>query len=371
MSEIKRVIILIIAVLLIGGGIFYLESKKTTGQRLEKRVDVTTSKSMTTEDKAKKYQVAKELISPDGFINTDSITIQELIGKKVIIVDFWTYSCINCQRTMPYINEWYSKYRDEGLEIIGVHTPEFEFEKEYNNVQDAVDEFGIEYPVVLDNNYLTWSNYKNRYWPRKYIIDIDGYIVYDHIGEGGYEETEKVIQQLLKERKEKLDLDQEISSGIIEPENVQVVDVTKRRSPEIYFGASRNSYFGNGKQNMIGLQNLSEPSKIKDDTLYLVGDWKIEEEYATNQSNEAKIIFKYKGDKVFMVAKAQSPVKARLLIDGQPIGKFGGQDVVNGVVTFQKDRLYKVVDDPADYGTHTLEIIVQEAGLEVFTFTFG
>jgi thiol-disulfide isomerase/thioredoxin len=134
-----------------------------------------------------------------GYINThDGFRLSEIVGKKVVLVDFWTYSCINCQRTQPYLNAWYKKYKDAGLEIVGVHTPEFAFEKDRANVVAAVEKFGITYPVVQDNDYQTWGTYGNRYWPRKYLIDIDGYIVYDHIGEGGYEETEEKIQELLR-----------------------------------------------------------------------------------------------------------------------------------------------------------------------------
>ena len=151
-----------------------------------------------------KYPRFAELANPDGYLNTDhDITIGEYIGKKVILVDFWTYSCINCQRTLPYLTSWDEKYRDEGLLIIGVHTPEFGFEKEYDNVKRAIEKFNIKYPVVQDNEYQTWRAYKNRYWPRKYLIDIDGYIVYDHIGEGAYDETEEKIREVLKERASK------------------------------------------------------------------------------------------------------------------------------------------------------------------------
>jgi len=144
-------------------------------------------------DKLKRYPVARKIVQPAGFINTqdgESITVESLIGKKVILLDIWTYSCINCLRTLPYLTAWHEAYADQGLQIIGIHTPEFDFEKEIDNVQRAVEAGGIKYPVVLDNDRGTWNAYENSYWPRKYIIDIDGFIVYDHIGEGGYDETE-------------------------------------------------------------------------------------------------------------------------------------------------------------------------------------
>ncbi len=150
---------------------------------------------------------APEIVKPSGFINTDGkpITLGELKGKKVVLVSFWTYSCINCQRTLPYLNTWYEKYKDQGLEIVSIHTPEFAYEHILKNVEDEVfNTYNIKYPVVLDNDYRTWKAFGNRYWPRKYLIDIDGYIVYDHIGEGAYTETETEIQKALKELSERV-----------------------------------------------------------------------------------------------------------------------------------------------------------------------
>lgn len=141
-----------------------------------------------------------EIVNPAGFVNTEGITLKELVGKKVILVDFMTYSCISCIRSFPYTNEWYEKYKDEGLEIVGIHTPEFAFEKNIENVRSAMEHYDIKYPIVLDNEYATWRAYDNKYWPRKYLIDIHGMIVYDHIGEGAYAETEEKIQELLRER---------------------------------------------------------------------------------------------------------------------------------------------------------------------------
>lgn len=148
-------------------------------------------------------QLAPDISTPDGFINTDGkpITISELKGKKVVLVSFWTFSCINCKRTLPYLNDWYSKYKNQGLEIISIHTPEFAFERVQKNVEDAVKVENIKYPVVLDNDYSTWNSYGNQYWPRKYLVNKDGYIVYDHAGEGAYEETEQQIKKALKELK--------------------------------------------------------------------------------------------------------------------------------------------------------------------------
>ena len=150
----------------------------------------------------KQYVPVPEITSPAGYVNTNNLpfTISEHVGRSIILVDFWTYSCINCQRTLPYLNKWHATYGDKGLVIIGIHTPEFAYERVKENVEEATRRFGVKYPVVLDNSYATWGAFKNNYWPRKYLINMDGDIVYDHIGEGAYAEIETKIQELLLER---------------------------------------------------------------------------------------------------------------------------------------------------------------------------
>lgn len=148
------------------------------------------------------YARAKEIVGPTGFINTDEVSIGENLGDRVILLEFWTYSCFNCQNIQPYLNEWHDEYEDDGLLIIGVHRPEFEFEKNPASVERAVGEAGIRYPVVLDNDSTIWDSYNNRYWPARYLIDADGFIRYQHFGEGAYEENEEEIQELLSERDE-------------------------------------------------------------------------------------------------------------------------------------------------------------------------
>jgi thiol-disulfide isomerase/thioredoxin len=152
------------------------------------------------ERKEAEFQRAEEIVAPTGFINADGVSINEARGEKVVLVDFWTYACYNCQNTQPYLNAWHEEYAAAGLLVIGVHTPEFGFERDPANVERAVREAGIEYPVVLDNNYATWNAYDQRYWPTMYLIDADGFIRYKHIGEGAYGETEARIRELLAEK---------------------------------------------------------------------------------------------------------------------------------------------------------------------------
>jgi len=371
--------VLIVAVV---SGIIYLNSKKKAERNVNSRAVTVTPRvaspdspdAAVSQEKSKRYELAKEITTPDGFINTDGkpITVNGLIGKKVILIDFWTYSCINCQRTTPYLNAWYEKYRDKGLVIIGVHTPEFEFEKDYQNVLDATKRLGIKYPVVLDNDYSTWTAYENRYWPRKYLIDIDGYVVYDHIGEGAYEETEKKIQELLEERETALGMNEEISKEISKPTGTLVVDSSKTRSPEIYFGASRNEHLGNGITGKRGSQIFTEPKTIAPGTLYLVGSWDIQDEFAENKDKNAKIIFRYEGQNVYMVATNPGfPLQA--LRDGKPLEPLDGGDDAKADRLYigPEERLYHLIYDRSGWGEHTLEIIIENPGLRVFTFTFG
>jgi len=304
--------------------------------------------------------LAKEITDPTGFINTPDgkpIKISDYIGKKVILLDFWTYSCINCQRTVPYLQAWYTKYESEGLVIIGIHTPEFEFEKDYNNVSTAVKRLGITFPVVMDSNYGTWNAYNNHYWPHKYLIDIDGYVTYDQIGEGNYAEDEQKIQQALTQRAQILGTGQTISAGLVNPAGATDIEAN---SPETYFGASRNQYLGNGAQNISGLQTLSYPQTIAPNTLYLSGNWDFEGEYAQNVSATAGIKYTYSAKDIYFVAGASAPVTVDVIQDGVKIN----------TLTISGNKLYTLMQN-ATAGTHTIELKINGKGLQAFTFTFG
>ena len=352
--------ILIVVIGLIIGAIYFINSRSASRDGSGTAVTVITRPtSDSSMAKMQLYELAKEITTPDGFINTDSkpLTIGEFVGKRVVLIDFWTYSCINCQRTIPYLNAWYEKYKDKGLVIIGIHTPEFEFEKDYDNVRTAVEKFGIKFPVVLDNDYSTWTAYKNQYWPRKYLIDIEGFVVYDHIGEGAYEETEKKIQETLSERMSILGESGEINQTVTKEVSV----LGGSRSPEIYFGASRNKLFGNGLAGVVGDQKgLIVPAQINPNTLYLSGDWNITEEFSENKSNQAKIVFRYQARNVYFVAGSENGTKIKIIKDGKLISE----------QTVKEHTLYQIIQNP-ELGEHMLEIIIENPGLRAFTFTFG
>ncbi len=226
---------------------------------------------------------APEITNPSDFINTDGkpITISQFRNKKVVLIDFWTYSCINCQRSLPYVNAWYDKYKDQGLEVIGIHTPEFAFEKVKENVEKATKRFGVKYPVVMDNNYGTWGAFDNNSWPRKYLIDENGEIIYDHIGEGEYDTTELVIQNALKNLHANDQMT--VSKGIVAPTNAIDPSTIKVGSPEVYFGSGRNQYLSNGQKRTTGVQQFTIPQTIFKNSLYLGGAWNIQNEYAEGQ----------------------------------------------------------------------------------------
>lgn len=364
----KRTIVLIVVLILIVGAIIVLSpltpNKSSPGTTLTPG-----NRTAVNAEKVQVYPYAKEIEQPSGFINADNITIGSLIGKKVILVDFWTYSCINCERTIPYLNMWYSKYRDQGLEIIGVHTPEFQFEHNIDNVRQAVRKFGIQYPVVLDNKDATWASYGNQYWPEDYLIDIDGFIVQRHIGEGDYDSTEKKIQDLLRERAEALGINVTIPNSTEIPANAIVVNFSDVGSPETYFGAMRNEYLANGPQSVTGTQTLTMPGVIDPNLLYLAGRWNVSDQYAENTGN-ASIVYRYHAKNVYFVASAANPAKVRVLVDGKPITVDAGSDVTDSTVTIRDEQLYTLVLGNKSE-EHTLELDIPEPGLRAYTFTFG
>jgi len=328
---------------------------------------------LTPEEKATQYQKAPELAGIDGYINTidgQPITLASLKGK-VVLIDFWTYSCINCLRTLPYLNAWYEKYKNQGLVIIGVHTPEFAFEHVTQNVKDAVVRLGITYPVVQDNEYATWNAFGNEFWPNEYLVDIDGYIVHDHAGEGEYDVTEKAIQQALAERASRMGT----TTSVLSDSTVTVpeADLSGINSPETYFGYNRNQYFANGTYGQSGTHTYTMPTgpTLIPNYFYLSGTWDIEAEYAQN-TTAGSIEYNYNSHDIYFVASADNPVTIEVLRDGKPVGNFAGADVdpKTSTAVIKENRLYKLIHD-TNTGSHTIEIRVLNAGLKAYTFTFG
>ena len=265
---------------------------------------------------------APDLYAGGEWFNTAPLTMQELRGK-VVLVDFWTYTCINCIRTLPYLKSWDTKYRDKGLVIIGVHAPEFEFEKDKDNVVKAIKDFDIKYSVMQDNNFATWRAYKNQYWPAKYLIDKEGNIRYTHFGEGDYDETEQTIQQLLE-------LDEPVSNKVVP---------TYGRTPETYLGSERSR---------------------KESYIDYTGDWKQSKEYAS-PAKGSKLKLKYNAKSVYLVMRSNGlDAVLKVYIDG----------VYSKDITVTTDTLYTLVD-LASPGAHTLELEFMDDQAELYAFTFG
>ncbi len=295
---------------------------------------------------------------PADATESEPLTLEKLKGK-VVIIDFWTYTCINCQRTLPYLRDWHEKYSDKGLVIIGVHSPEFEFEKSEKNVAQAIKDFQLEYPVVQDNDFATWRAYNNRYWPAKYFIDKEGYIRYHHFGEGAYDESEKVIQELLKEAGSTEDF-----SDINNP-TYQVSSNT----PEIYLGYGRIDHFVSPEPiNRNILKTYSRPNRMVNNEMAYEGNWNVMEEYANPQKG-AKLYLNFEAKEVFLVMRTKGePAKVKIYIDDKL--QYFGEDNIDGTVTVDKDTLYKLIKLESP-GKHNLRLEFEDNNAELYAFTFG
>lgn len=276
------------------------------------------------------------------WLNSNPLTIEQLRGK-VVLVDFWTYSCINCVRTLPYVSRWHDEYKDKGLVVIGVHTPEFAFEKDTSNVQTALKRHKITYPVAQDNDFATWDAYSNQYWPAKYLVDKNGTIVYSHFGEGKYEETENAIRQLL---------------GLESMDYIESQQNTQARSPEMYFGLRRI-------KNMVQKPyaeptNYSYPNRVDLNTFAVEGNWQFDDEKAILVSGSGKIKLHFSGKEVNMVAKSDKTQSITVKVGNQSarVIQIGSSDLYN---IYSSDQASQQV----------LEISIPENGFEAFTFTFG
>ena len=309
---------------------------------------------------------APDFVSPGRWFNTggDSLSIAGLTGEeRVVLIDFWTYTCINCIRTLPYLRAWDAEYRDDGLTIVGVHSPEFAFEKEADNVAEAVSENGIRYPVVQDNELGTWTAFANRYWPAKYLIDSEGEVRYVHFGEGSYAETEAAIRSLLAEAG-----DRELGSGA-DAGRAEVAD-PGLRTPETYLGWERAEGFVEPPRPGVADYTAPDPGSLELNELAYGGRWRVDGESATAVA-EATISLAFQARRVFLVLGAEGGLgKVEVLLDGEPLtGPGAGEDVRDGHITVSGQRLYRLVDLP-EVARATLELRF-EPGVTGYAFTFG
>jgi thiol-disulfide isomerase/thioredoxin len=308
-----------------------------------------------------------------GWINSPPLTAKELKGK-VVLVDFWTYSCINCLRSLPYMEAWAQKYKDSGLVVIGVHTPEFDFEKELPNVQKAVQKFGLTYPIALDSNRAIWDAFHNEYWPAHYFIDAKGKVRFEHFGEGNYDQSEHWIQQLLQERAAN-----PMPAGTVDihAQGVEAAsDANDVRSPETYIGYARAGHFASpGGIKEDSAKNYAAPAQPRLNEWGLAGEWVDHQQVAVLKSAGGKIVFHFHARDLHLVLGPTAdgkPVRFRVTIDGEAPGENHGVDTDaqgNGVVT--DHRLYQLVRQKGAVTDHIFAIEFEDPGVQAFSFTFG
>ena len=305
---------------------------------------------------------APEFTDTQQWFNTPGdrpLTLKSLRGR-VVLVDFWTYSCINCLRTLPYLTAWDKRYRKDGLTIVGIHSPEFPFEKDAGNVGEAIQRNGIEYPVAQDNDLANFTRYGTEYWPAEYFIDAKGRVRYVHFGEGEYGEKEKVIRELLAEAGHSVGAGESGAKGIEASTGVT--------TPESYLGSLRADRFVNGPI-AAGTHDFGSPGAPPTNGLAYSGRWKVEPESATAEGGALELSFGARRVYLVLGSPGQSR-RVRVLLDGRPIpDRLAGSDVHNGVVTVSGQRLYDLVDLPK-VEDRTLRL-VPEAGVMGYAFTFG
>ncbi|HEY1721613.1 MAG TPA: cytochrome c biogenesis protein DipZ [Magnetospirillaceae bacterium] len=307
------------------------------------------------------------------WINSPPLTKEGLRGK-VVLVDFWTYSCINCLRALPYIRAWAEKYKDQGLVVIGVHAPEFAFERKLANVHKAVDDLKIGYPVAVDNDYAIWRAFNNEYWPAHYFFDAQGRQRHHHFGEGNYDESEHVIQRLLAEAG-----NTNVSSGVVQvdAQGAQAAaDKSDVKSPETYIGFDRADNFispGGFAENKRHIYAAGKQPKLNDWSL--TGDWTVSEEQAALDKQNGGIVFRFHARDLHLVLGPgvdKKPVRFRIMIDGASPGANHGMDVdASGRGTVTEERLYQLVRQDGPVEDRTFEIQFLDPGVHAYSFTFG
>ena len=317
-------------------------------------------------------QMMPDLSGAVAWINSQPLTADQLKGH-VVLVDFWTYSCINCLRSIPYVRAWADRYKDSGLIVIGVHTPEFAFEKDQDNVRKAVGELKITYPVALDNDYKIWKAFSNSYWPADYMVDATGHIRFHHFGEGKYDETEQQIQQLLKEHNPQLSVNGLVKVAATGAEAPPDTDV---ESPETYVGYERaDSFLPSGGLKQDVAQVYTIPKHLELNQWGLAGNWTDHAQVASLDSARGKIVFRFHARDVHLVlgpAANGKPVRFRVKIDGKAPGENHGVDSDaqgDGKITDQ--RLYQLIRQKGAIEDRTFEIEFLDAGAQAYAFTFG
>jgi thiol-disulfide isomerase/thioredoxin len=308
-----------------------------------------------------------------GWLNSPPLTPDDLRGK-VVLADFWTYTCINWLRTLAWVRAWHEKYRDHGLVVVGVHTPEFWFERDAENVRRAAGEMRVEYPIALDPDYGVWNDFGNRYWPAVYLADAEGRIRYHHFGEGDYDEGERAIQMLLAEAGVDDVADDLVS---LSPEGIEVqADWANLQSPETYLGYEQGRSFASPGGATLDEQHVYDlPDSLRLNQWALGGEWRIEAGASVSGGPGATIAFRFHARDVNLVLRTReegATIPFRVRLDGEPPGDAGGLDLDDaGRGTISEPRLYQLIRQPGPIADRTFEVELGAAGAEAYVFTFG
>jgi thiol-disulfide isomerase/thioredoxin len=308
-----------------------------------------------------------------GWLNSEPLTIEGL-RSKVVLADFWTYTCINWLRTLAYVRAWAEKYKDRGLVVVGVHTPEFPFERDIDNVREAANDMNVWYPIAVDSDYEVWRAFSNHYWPAVYIADAEGRIRHHQFGEGGYDDCERGIQQLLREAGVEGVADDLVS---LTPDGFEAqADWTNLRSPETYLGYAQGQGFASRGGAVTGVpSSYAVPERLMLNQWALSGDWTIESGLSKLNGGEGRIAFRFHARDVHLVMGppvSGTPVPFRVLVDGEPPGDARGLDVdEEGRGAVSQPRLYQLIRERGSIDDRTVEITFLAAGAEAYVFTFG
>jgi thiol-disulfide isomerase/thioredoxin len=313
------------------------------------------------------------LAGATGWLNSPPLTAAGLRGK-VVLVDFWTYTCINWLRTLPYLRAWAQTYQDHGLVVIGVHTPEFDVEHDLDNVRRAVRDLGVDYPVAVDSDYAIWTAFDNHYWPALYVVDAQGQVRHHRFGEGGYQQVEMILRQLLTEAGAG-GIDQDLVSvdagGVEAP-----ADWDSLWSPENYLGYERTENFASPDGAVLGTRQVyAVPARLRLNHWAVAGDWTVNRQAIVLNAPDGRIAYRFHARDLHLVMAPTapgSPIRFRVLLDGQPPGAAHGVDVDDqGNGTLTEPRLYQLVRQPGPIGERTFEVSFLDPGVQAYAFTFG
>jgi thiol-disulfide isomerase/thioredoxin len=309
-----------------------------------------------------------------GWLNSPPLTAAGLRGK-VVLVDFWTYTCINWLRTLPYLRAWAERYQDHGLVVIGVHTPEFDFEHDLDNVRREAKRLRVAYPIAVDSDYAIWDAFDNHYWPALYVVDAQGQIRHHRFGEGDYDQSEMVLQRLLTEAGSAGDIGQGLVA--VDPGGVEAAaDWDSLRSPENYLGAARTENFASANGAVLGTgQVYAVPARLRRNHWALSGDWTVNPQAIVGNQAEGRLVYRFHARDLHLVmapAARGTPVRFRVRIDSEPPGAAHGADVDDqGNGTLTDPRLYQLIRQPGPVTERTFEITFLDPGVQAYAFTFG